>query len=49
MPNAITDLLTSAKILADANRVDMLSYLVAMALAAARETDTVRRKSHTAA
>lgn len=32
MPNAITDLLKSAKILADANKDYILSYLIEMAL-----------------
>lgn len=32
MLNAITDLLVSAKILADANKDSMLSYLIEMAL-----------------
>lgn len=49
MPNAITDLLTSAKILADANKDNILSYLIEMALLEARETKMADVKAKRAA
>lgn len=41
MPNAITDLLESAKILAKANNDQMLCYLIDMALHEAKESKAI--------
>ncbi|WP_426130535.1 hypothetical protein [Pararhizobium sp. PWRC1-1] len=44
MPDAIMDLLESAKILSDANSDYTLSYLIGMAILQARETAPKKQK-----
>jgi hypothetical protein len=49
MPNAIMDLLTSAKILADVNKDSMLSYLIDMAMQESRDAKKAYAKAKKAA